>query len=256
MTATGQEKYHSGFGPMLPGFKYAPRNDLEAFREALTPATAAVILELVQGEGGVYPADPAYAAGVRKICDREGIVMIVDEVQTGMGRTGDWFACQAYGITPDVMTLAKALGGGMPIGAFVVREELAGVLTPGTHASTFGGSPIVCAAALAVFDAMEAEGVLENVREIGRYLKSRFLSWAEKYPLIREVRGLGVMLGIELDRPGAGITAECLRRGMIVNCTSGNVLRVMPALNVSRAEAEQACEILEAAIAAEQGKTG
>lgn len=253
VSATGQEKYHSGFGPMLPGFRYVPLNDNDALDQAISDKTAAVILELVQGEGGVHPAEIDYVRRVRDICDREGIVMIVDEVQTGMGRTGEWFASNLYGITPDVMTLAKALGGGMPIGAFLVREELSDVLVPGTHASTFGGSPIVCAASAAVFEVMEEEGILENVREMGAYIEKRFRRWAQTFPIIREVRGVGLMLGIELTCPGAGIAAKCLERGVIINCTAGNVLRVMPALNVTREVADQALAVLESCLAEEQG---
>jgi len=248
VTATGQEKYHSGFGPLPPGFRYLPFNDIEALRGAVSEKTVAVMLELIQGEGGVHPASGDYARAVREICDAENMLMIVDEVQTGMGRTGDYFAFQGYGIVPDLMTLAKALGGGLPIGALVVKEEFAGFLPPGTHASTFGGSPVVCAAALAVFAAMEEEGVIENVRQQGAYLRGELENLAADFPLIKEVRGKGLMLGMELDREGKPIVDRCLEKGMIVNCTAGNVLRVMPACNIAREEIDRAVGILREAL--------
>lgn len=244
VTATGQEKYHSGFGPLPPGFRYLPFNDIEALEEAISKKTVAVMLELIQGEGGVHPASPEYARQVRKICDDNNLLMIVDEVQTGMGRTGEYFAFQGYEVVPDLMTLAKALGGGLPIGALVVKEELAGFLPPGTHASTFGGSPVVCAAALAVFEVMEDEGIIENVRRMGDYLRRELEKLPGEFPMIREIRGRSLMLGIELDREGKSIVDRCLEKGMIVNCTAGNVLRLMPACNITREEIDRAVEIL------------
>jgi len=244
VTATGQEKYHSGFGPLPPGFRYLPFNDIAALREAVTDRTVAVMLELIQGEGGVRPASGDYARAVREICDEKNLLMVADEVQTGMGRTGDYFAFQGYGIVPDLMTLAKALGGGLPIGALMVKEEFAGFLPPGTHASTFGGSPVVCAAALAVFDAMEEEDIIGNVRRMGEYLRKQLEGLQADFPLIREVRGRGLMLGMELDREGKPIVDRCLEKGMIVNCTAGNVLRVMPACNITQEEIDRAVAIL------------
>ncbi len=252
VTATGQEKYHSGFGPLPPGFRYLPFNNIEALEEAVSKKTVAVMLELIQGEGGVHPADPGYARAVREICDANNLLMIVDEVQTGMGRTGDYFAFQGYDVIPDLMTLAKALGGGLPIGALVVKEEFVGFLPPGTHASTFGGSPVVCAAALAVFQTMEEEGIIENVREKGDYLRRKLEDLAADFPMIREIRGRGLMLGMELDREGKPIVDRCLQKGMIVNCTAGNVLRVMPACNITREEIDRAIEILREALGEEE----
>lgn len=248
ITATGQPKYQAGFEPLVPGFRYVPFNDREALSGAITPKTAAVMLELVQGEGGVRPATPEYARFVRDLCDREKILMIVDEVQTGMGRTGEYFAVQAYGVEPDVMTLAKSLGGGVPIGAMVARAALGGLLPAGTHASTFGGNPLVCQAALAAFRAMEEEGVLENARRMGAYLMDRLRGWKEEIPLIAEVRGIGMMIGIELRGEGKPVVEECLRRGMIVNCTAGNVLRLMPALTIAEKEADRGLKILKGAM--------
>ncbi len=251
VTATGQAKYHSGFGPLPPGFRYLPFDDLAALKTAVSDQTVAVMLELVQGEGGVRPASVEYVRAVRELCDANGLLMIVDEVQTGMGRTGDYFAFQGYGVVPDLMTLAKALGGGLPIGALVVGEEFTGVLAPGTHASTFGGSPVVCAAALAVFAAMEEEGIIENVRRMGDYLQKQLKELQSDFPLIREVRGRGLMLGMELDREGKAIVDRCLEAGLIINCTAGNVLRVMPACNITREEIDRALEIIREALAEE-----
>jgi len=248
ITATGQEKYHSGFGPLIPGFKYVPFNDLPALRNVMTDRTTAIMLELVQGEGGVHPARLDYVRALREICDEKRILMIVDEVQTGMGRTGDYFAFSRYGIEPDVITLAKALGGGMPIGAFVVKDQFAGHLPPGTHASTFGGSPIVCAASLAVFRVMAEENILDNVREMGDYLREELLRLQEEFPVIKEVRGMGLMLGMELDRECKPVVERCLERGLIINCTAGNVLRVMPACNIKKEEINQAIEIIRTAL--------
>jgi acetylornithine/N-succinyldiaminopimelate aminotransferase len=245
ITATGQPKYQAGFEPLVPGFRYVPFNDREALRAAITPQTAAVMLELVQGEGGVRPASPEFARFVRELCDREKILMIVDEVQTGMGRTGEYFAFQAYGVQPDVMTLAKSLGGGVPIGAMVARGTLGSLLPPGSHASTFGGNPLVCRAGLAAFQAMEEEGMLENARQMGAYLMERLRLWKDEIPLIAEVRGIGLMIGIELVREGKPVVEECLRRGLIVNCTAEKVLRLMPALTITEKEAEKGLQILK-----------
>ena len=248
ITATGQEKYHSGFGPLVPGFKYIPFNDPDALRRMIGERTAAIMLELVQGEGGVHPATGELVETVRNICDREGILMIADEVQTGIGRTGHYFAFQEFGIEPDVMTLAKALGGGVPVGAFVVKDEFAEFLPPGTHASTFGGSPLICRAALEVFKIMEEENILANVRRIGNYLRERLEELQREFPSIKEIRGLGLMQGLELDRPGASIVESCLEKGLIINCTAGNVLRLMPALNIAEDELDRALEIIREAL--------
>ena len=243
-TATGQEKYHTGFGPLIPGFKYVPFNDLSELKNTITGRTVAIMLELVQGEGGVNIARPDYVRAIREICDQKRILMIVDEVQTGMGRTGDYFAFQQYGIEPDVMTLAKALGGGLPIGVFVVKDEFAGYLPPGTHASTFGGSPLVCAASLAVFRVMEEDNILENVRRMGEYLREELLGLKAEFSMIKEVRGTGLMLGMELDRECKSVVDRCLDQGLIINCTAGNVLRVMPACNIRKEEIDHAVVII------------
>lgn len=244
VAATGQEKYHSGFGPLIPGFIYLPFNDIEGLKSTTTKRTVAIMLELVQGEGGVHLAHPDFVRTVREICDRERILMIVDEVQTGMGRTGQYFAFQNYGIEPDIMTLAKALGGGVPIGALVVKDRFSEFLPPGTHASTFGGSPLVCAAGLAVFRVMEEERIMDNVRKMGGYLKEKLEELRAEFPLIKEVRGLGLMLGMELDRECKPVVDRCLELGLIINCTAGNVLRVMPACNIKKEEIDHAVSII------------
>lgn len=244
VTATGQEKYHSGFGPLIPGFIYIPFNDREKLRDAIGDRTVAVMLELVQGEGGVNPAHPDFVREIREICDRYNLLMIVDEVQTGLGRTGHYFAFQEYGIIPDIMTLAKALGGGLPIGAFVVKDQFADILTPGTHASTFGGSPLVCAASLAVFQVMEDEHILDNVNKMGKYLSDELKKLKNEFSMVKQVRGLGLMMGMELDRECKMVVDECLKQGLIVNCTAGNVLRVMPACNIRQDEIDYAINII------------
>jgi acetylornithine/N-succinyldiaminopimelate aminotransferase len=244
ITATGQEKYHRGFAPLVPGFSYAPFGDLAALEKVLDDQTAAVILEPVQGEGGVNVARPEYLQGLRKLCDRRGCLLILDEVQTGVGRTGKWFAYQHYGIEPDIMTLAKALGGGVAIGAMTARAEVAEFLKPGTHASTFGGNSLACAAGLAVFETIEREGLLDRARETGAYLVGRLREMAGRHQgLVREVRGLGVMVGMELSRPGADLAAACLRDGLLVNCTHERVMRFVPAANVERALLDEGLEI-------------
>ncbi len=244
ITATGQEKYHQGFAPLVPGFSYAPFGDLGALEKLVGAETAAVLLEPVQGEGGVNVATPEYLKGVRELCDAKGCLLVLDEVQTGMGRTGKWFAHQHYGIEPDIMTLAKALGGGTAIGAMVARPEVAEFMVPGTHASTFGGNPLACAAALAVVRAIESGGLLDNAREMGVYLMERLKELAAKHDgLVREVRGLGLMVGMELARPGAELAGACLEAGLLVNCTHETVMRFVPAMTVTKAILDEGLDI-------------
>ncbi len=244
VTATGQEKYHRGLAPLVPGFDYAPFGDLAALEKLVDAETAAVLLEPVQGEGGVNVAAPEYLAGVRELCDAAGCLLVLDEVQTGMGRTGKWFAYQHYDIEPDVMTLAKALGGGTAIGALAARAEVAAAMKPGTHASTFGGNPLACAAALAVIEAVERDGLLDNARRMGAYLQERLKALGGRHDgLVREVRGLGLMVGMELTRPGADLAAACLEAGLLVNCTHGTVMRFVPAMTVTGAILDEGLEI-------------
>ena len=249
VTATGQEKYRQGFGPLPPGFKYAPFNKLDELSKLVSDKTAAIMLELIQGEGGINVASPKYAEGVRKICDERDILLIVDEVQTGGGRTGSYFAFQNYAIEPDLMTLAKSLGGGVAIGAFIVKDTFAHLLPPGTHASTFGGNSLACAAGLATFEAIEEENILDNVSKIGGYLRKKLEGFKKKFSFIKEVRGTGVMLGIELGIECKEVVEKCLEKGLIINCTAGRVLRLMPALNISEREVDHALAIIEEVLA-------
>ncbi|AVX32163.1 acetylornithine/N-succinyldiaminopimelate aminotransferase [Carboxydocella thermautotrophica] len=237
ITATGQPKYQKGFEPLVPGFKHVPYNDLQALTEAIGPQTCAIMLEPIQGEGGVVTPDPAYLSGVAQLCREHGLLLILDEVQTGIGRTGKLFAYEHFGIEPDIFTLAKGLGGGVPIGAIVAKEEVAAAFQPGDHASTFGGNPLVCAAALATLNIILEEGFLAQVQAKGEYLRSLL---AEMGP----VRGKGLMLGLELPGPGAEVVARCQERGLLINCTAGNVLRFVPPLIVNEAEIQEAVRIL------------
>jgi len=245
LSATGQAKYREGFGPILPGFQYVPFADFSALKNAFSEKTCAVMVEPIQGEGGVHVASREYFKQMKELCSQHDVLLVFDEVQTGAGRTGEYFGYQLYGVEPDVMTLAKLLGGGFPIGAIVVQPRLAEVLVPGTHASTYGGSPLACAAALAVFRAIEEENLLENAKAMGAYLREKLDSLKLKHPIIKEVRGEGLMLGAELTTNGSAITAKCMERGLLINCTAGNVLRFLPAMTVSRQEIDRAIDILD-----------
>jgi len=249
ITATGQPKYQQGYEPLPVGFSYARLNDFDELEARLTPKTVAVILELIQGEGGVNVADETYIKNLRKLCDERNMLLIVDEVQTGMGRTGKMFAFQHYGIQPDLMTLAKSLGSGVPIGALVVNDKVAGdIFTPGSHASTYGGNPLVCAAALAVFKAIRKEKLLQNTEAMGRYLRDKLNGLKQKYSFIKEVRGKSLMLGVELDRPGASVVDKARELGLLINCTQDKVLRIMPALTVTKRMIDRAVAILDRAL--------
>ena len=245
ITATGQDKVKCGFEPLPEGFVHVPFNDLEAVREAVTDKTIAIMLEPIQCEGGINIAEKGYMKGLRHLCDEKDIVLIFDEVQTGMGRSGKMFAFQNYGVVPDVMTLAKALGGGLPIGAAVAREKFQDVLTPGTHASTFGGSPIVASAALAVFDAIKKEKLLANAKRKGAYLKKKLTALKAKYRFVKEVRVLSLIIGVELSIKGEDIYKECMKEGLLINCTQETVLRIMPPITVTKQEADRAISILD-----------
>ena len=236
LSATGQEKIKKGFAPLLQGFRYVPFNDLKNLRSAIDGSVCAVLLEPIQGEGGVVLPDPDYLKGVREICREHAVLLILDEVQVGMGRTGRLFAHQHFGITPDIMTLAKALGNGLPIGAMLATEELADAFGPGSHASTFGGTPLITAGALAVVESLLNDGWIENAREMGIYFKSGLTTLQGKYSIIRDVRGLGLLLGLELDRDVAGIANVCMERGFLINCVQERVLRFVPPLIIGREE--------------------
>jgi acetylornithine/N-succinyldiaminopimelate aminotransferase len=245
LSATGQTKYQQGFSPLVECFKTVKFNDLAAVESAITDKTVAVMLELVQGEGGINIANKDFILDLRKLCNEKKLLLIIDEVQTGVGRTGKMFAWQNYGIVPDIFTLAKSLAGGLPMGVMMARKEFADLLTPGTHASTFGGGPVICKAALAVLTAVADEKLLSKANKAGEYLLAELTKLQEIYPLIKDVRGLGLMCGLELDREGKPIVEACMKLGLLINCTHGVVLRIMPALGVSRKEIDKAVAILD-----------
>ena len=245
LAATGQAKYREGFAPLPPGFIQVDFNDFDAVKNAVTDKTIAVMLELVQGEGGINVASKDYVKKLRELCDEKGMLLIFDEVQTGMGRCGEMFGFKCYGIEPDLMVLAKALGGGLPIGALIAQKRIAETFKPGMHASTFGGSPLICKASLGTFKAIIADKMLKNARTMGPYIMERLNGLKKKFGCIKEVRGLGLMIGVELTIEGKGVFESCFKRGLIINCTQGNVLRLMPALNVTKKQADKALHILE-----------
>ena len=245
LTATAQPKYHEGFGPMLPGFAYAPRNDLAAMDRAIDDRTAAVILEPIQGEGGINIPGPGYLEGVRKLCDERGALLILDEVQTGLGRTGTWFAYQHHDLTPDILTCAKALAGGVAAGVMLARTEVAATLQPGMHASTFGGNPIACRAGIATIETIEEDDLLERGKAIGERFRARFEAIRDERPgLVRDIRIKGVMIGLELAVEAAPAVAACLDRGLLINATHGTVIRLLPALNLADDQIDEGCAIL------------
>jgi predicted acetylornithine/succinylornithine family transaminase len=245
ITATGQEKVKIGFAPLPAGFIHVPFNDIEAVKEAVTDKTAAIMCEPIQCEGGINIAAPEYMKALRSLCDEKDIVLIFDEVQSGMGRAGKIFAYQNYGIEPDVMTLAKALGGGLPIGACVARGKFGDVLTPGTHASTFGGSPIVCRAGLAVFEAIKKDKLLANTKKMGAYIRKKLEGLKEKYHFIKDIRTVALIIGVELSIKGDAVYGECMKEGLLINCTQETILRIMPPLNVTKSEIDKAISILD-----------
>jgi len=249
ISATGQDKIKNGFAPMVPGFKYVPFGDAEALRNAISPATCAVLLEPVQGEGGVNVPPAGYLKTVREICDERDLLLVFDEVQVGCGRTGTLFAYQHDGVVPDVMTLAKALAGGPPIGAMVAKEPYAATLGPGSHGSTFGGNPLVTAAGVAAMKVLINDGVLDNCRAMGDYLRQRLEAMRDKYPFVVEVRGRGLILGMELSIEGGEIVKKALERGLLINCTVGKVLRFVPPLTVTKNELDEGLEILDGILA-------
>jgi len=248
ITATGQTKYQKGFEPLPSGFKHVAFNSIEAVKNAITDKTAAIILELIQGEGGINVAEKGYVQELRKLCDKNNILLIFDEVQTCMGRTGQIFCFKNYGVEPDCFALAKSLGGGMPIGALVVKQKYADVLKPGMHASTFGGSPIVCAAGLAAFKMIEEKNLLENTVAQGEYLFKKLNELKGKHSVIKQVRGMALMVGVELEKQGKGVVEECLKKKLLINCTHENVLRIMPPMTVGKKDIDKAIAILDEAL--------
>jgi len=252
LTATGQPALQKGFGPLVPGFRYIPFNDMEALEASLTPQTAAIMLEPIQAEGGVVVADSHYLKKLRTICTERKIILIFDEVQTGMGRTGTLFAYEQFGIQPDIMTLAKGLGGGVPIGACLATDTVAAAFEPGTHASTFGGNPLACAAALKVLNLLLEGGTLEQGRVAGEYLAKGLTTLSKKFSCIREVRGMGLLQGLELSIDGKPLVMECLERRVIINCTMGRVLRFMPPFIISNTQIDRLLHVLSDVLSKQQ----
>jgi acetylornithine/N-succinyldiaminopimelate aminotransferase len=245
LSATGQPKYHQGLEPLLAGFSYAPFGDLATAAKLIDDETCAILLEPIQGEGGINLPPGGYLEGLRELADRHKLMLIFDEVQAGMGRTGKWFGHQHWPVKPDAMTLAKALAGGLAMGGLVARPEFAEKLRPGTHAATFGGNPIACSAALATIETIEADGLLERGLAIGEAFRRRFEALRARCPLIVDIRIRGTMIGVELASDAAPIVNACLKRLLLVNATHGTVLRLLPALTLTDAELDEGCGILE-----------
>jgi acetylornithine/N-succinyldiaminopimelate aminotransferase len=242
VTATAQPKYHDGLGPLLPGFRYAPYNDLAAVESLIDAETCAILLEPVQGEGGVNIATDEFLRGLRELCDQRDMLLIFDEVQTGMGRTGHWFGYQHSGVQPDIMTLAKGLAAGVACGAFVCQDHVAPSLRPGMHASTFGGNPLAMAAGIATMKLIEEEGLLQHCREMSSRFHQHFASL--KLPIIKEVRSRGMMIGVELNIPATPAVAKCMERGVLINATHDTVVRLLPALNISPQQVDEGCQVI------------
>ncbi|MHC4659022.1 MAG: acetylornithine/succinylornithine family transaminase [Planctomycetota bacterium] len=248
MTATAQPKHHEGLLPLLPGFTYVPFNDIGALESAFSDEVAAIMVEPIQGEGGINIGTEEYLQAIRRLCDKNGALVIFDEVTTGIGRTGKWFAYQHFDVEPDIMTMAKALGGGVAIGAMMAKEEVAKSLVPGKHATTFGGNALGCAAAVAVIEAIEEENLLENAVQLGQYTKEKLEQLKQKHSIIDSVRGIGLMIGVQLTSPGAEIVDKCLERGLRINCTQGTVIRFMVPMIATRDQVDQAVEIFDSAL--------
>ncbi len=245
LSATGQAKVREGYDPVLEGFDFVPFNDIEALKEMIRPQTCAVICEPIQGEGGVRTPKEGYLESLRHICDKNGILLIFDEIQTGMGRTGKLFAYQHFGIEPDIMTLAKALGNGLPIGAMLAREKMARAFQPGSHASTFGGTPLVTAAALEVVQTLFRENIIDHCLETGNYFKSRLLWLKDRHDSVKDVRGMGLLLGMKINREGAPIVNSCMQKGFLINCVQENILRFIPPLIIKKEDIDALVDCLD-----------
>jgi predicted acetylornithine/succinylornithine family transaminase len=250
LTATGQEKVRAGYDPLPPGFRQIPFNDLRAAEEAIdTEKTVGILVEPIQGEGGINVPDEDYLRGLRELCDRRGLLLIFDEVQTGMGRTGKLFGYEHFGVTPDIMTLAKALGGGLPLGAMLAREEVAQSFVPGSHASTFGGNPLACSVGLAVMKTLLQGGVLKNCAKMEKFLVRGLGKLKDRFTFVKDIRGKGLILGLELEIEGTKIVDACLQEGLLINCTAYKVLRFVPPLTITQKEVEHGLAILDKVLA-------
>jgi acetylornithine/N-succinyldiaminopimelate aminotransferase len=248
LAVTGNRHYQEAFGPMIPGIKFARYNDLESVKNLVTEKTCAIIFETVQGEGGVYPAKREFIEGVRNLCDEKGILLILDEIQCGMGRTGSMYAYQQYGVKPDIVTTAKALGCGVPIGAFMAREEVAKALVPGDHGTTYGGNPLACAASVKVFELFEKLNVLDNVKTVGAYLAEKLKGLVAEYDCVKEARGMGLIQGIELTVNPKDVIAKSLENGLILFSAGTNVIRFVPPLVITKADVDEMIEKLKKAL--------
>ena len=245
ITATGQEKYHKGFEPLPEGFKYVDFGDIDALTNAVSPKTCAIMLELIQGEGGININNLDYYKKIELLCRERNLLLIADEVQTGMGRTGNYYGFQTFDISPDVVTLAKALGGGFPIGAMMVKPKYDNILTPGSHASTYGGNPLGCRAALAVIEVFKHENILDNVKRQSEYLIERLEKIKKETSLITNIRGLGLMIGLDITLPAAEIKEKCRQKSVLINNIGENTIRFLPALNISRDDLKKGVDVLE-----------
>ena len=239
LAVTGNKHYQEAFGPMIPGIRFAQFNNLDSVKELVNDKTCAIIFETIQGEGGVYPAKKEFIEGVRKLCDEKGILLILDEIQCGMGRSGSMFAFQQYGVKPDIVTSAKALGCGVPIGAFMATEQVAKALVPGDHGTTYGGNPLACAAAVEVFRLFDKLNVTDNVKNVGKYLETQLKSLVEKYDVVKAQRGIGLIQGIELTVNPKDVIAKCLDNGLILFSAGTNVIRFVPPLVITRDDVDQ-----------------
>ncbi len=249
LTATGQDKVKKNFDPLVPGFRHVPFNNLKAVEDAITEGTFGVMVELVQGESGVWVADPEYVAGLRALCDARKMLLILDEVQCGLGRTGTYFTWQRYGIQPDIFTLAKAVAGGLPMGVVMARPGIAETFQPGDHASTFGGTHLVSAAALAALEVLRDDRLDERAEEIGAYLMGRLRALRAKHPKITDVRGLGLMVGVELSTADSkAVMQRCMEKGLILNAIGDSILRLLPPLVVTRSEVDRGVAILDSCL--------
>jgi len=256
LTATAQPKYHEGLGPLLAGFVYAPYGDLDAVARLIDAETAAIMIEPIQGEGGVRLPPDGFLAGLRKLADQHELLLVFDEVQTGCGRTGQWFAYQYFGVTPDIMTLAKAICGGLAAGAMLAKREVAASLRPGMHAATFGGNPVAAAAGLAAIEMIETQGLLQRAQRLSELFRNRLVELQQQCDVVRQVRIAGLMIGIELAIDGAATVRACMERGLLVNCTHGNVIRLLPAMTLEEEQLHQGCDILAEVIRAQAGAAG
>ena len=248
VTATAQPKYHEGLGPMLSGFQYAPHGDLDAVAQLVDDHTGGILIEPILGEGGIVPAPPGFLEGLRRICDERDLVLAFDEVQSGCGRTGEWFGYQHFGVRPDVITLAKSLCAGVAGGAMLTTPELARHLRPGMHAATFGGNPIAARAGIAAIEMIEAGGLLAHVGTAARIFRERLEGLRDRCDAIRDVRVIGMMIGVELAIDGAPVVESCLEKNLLVNCTQGRVIRLLPAMNITPEEIHDGCDRLGDAV--------